>query len=103
MAEEAKAAATPAATPAATKPAATPAAAPAPKELISPAMKELFAAIVEQQKRLGWTDAKLCEFATATLGPADPYKKLKITTIEFLRRLRVGRMQLLLTALRAAR
>lgn len=92
MAEESTKTATPAATPAATA-----------KELISPAMKALFAEVAAEQKRLAWSDAKLCEFATATLGPADPYKKLKITTVEFLRRLRVGRLHLLLGALRAAR
>lgn len=100
MAEETTKTATPAATPAA-----APAAAPAtaPKELISPEMKALFAEVAAEQQRLAWSDAKLCEFATATLGPADPYKKLKITTVEFLRRLRVGRLHLLLGALRAAR
>jgi ABC-type transporter MlaC component len=87
---------TSAATPA--KPAAAAPAAP-PKELISPAMKHLFAQVQEQQKRLQWDDAKLCAFATQVLGPADPYKKLKIGTVDFLRRLRVGRLELLLGAL----
>lgn len=75
----------------------------APKQLISPAMTALFASLVEQQKRLGWNDAKLCEFATQTLGPLDPYKKLKITTIAFIRRLRVTRLSALLAALQKAR
>jgi len=74
-----------------------------PKQLISPEMKQLYAQIQEQQKRLGWNDAKLCEFATQLLGPADPYKKLKIGTVAFLQRLRVGLLQPLLAALKKAR
>jgi hypothetical protein len=97
--------ATPAAPASAAKPAAPAAAAPAapPKQLISPEMKQLYAQIQEQQKRLGWSDAKLCEFATQLLGPADPYKKLKIGTIEFLQRLRVGLLEPLLAAVKKAR
>ena len=60
----------------------------AAKELRNPAMKALFAEIVGHQKRLGWSDAKLCEFATQTLGPTDPYGRLKVTTVEFLSRVR---------------
>ncbi len=78
-------------------------AAAAQKQLISPAMKELFAQIQEQQKRLAWSDAKLCEFATQTLGLLDPYKKLKVASVAFLQRLRVGPLGVLLSALRTAR
>jgi hypothetical protein len=103
MADPTPPAAAPATPAAAAKPAA-PAAPPAPpKQLISPAMKELYAQVQEQQKRLGWNDAKLCEFATQLLGPADPYKKLKIGTIEFLQRLRVGLLEPLLEALKKSR
>lgn len=94
------------AAPAAPKPVAAPAAAaPAgpPKELISPEMKQLFVLIQDQQKRLGWDEAKLCVFATQALGPTDPYKKLKITTEAFIRRLRVPQLQTLLAALQKAR
>ncbi|MBM4015151.1 MAG: hypothetical protein FJ293_09350 [Planctomycetes bacterium] len=96
----------PPAAPAAPKPAVAPAAAaPAapPKELISPAMKQLAILIEDEQKRLGWDEAKLCAFATQLLGAADPYKKLKITTFSFIRRLRVPRLEALLAALRKAR
>lgn len=79
-----------------------PAAPAAPKQLVSPAMKSLYEQVVAEQRRLGWNDAKLCEFATATLGPSDPYKRLKITTLEFLQRLRVPLLERLLAALRGA-
>jgi hypothetical protein len=75
---------------------------PASSDLRSPAMKELFAKVQEQQRRLTWSDAKLCEFATATLQPLDPYHKFKATAVEFLGRLRVGQLQPLLKALEKA-
>ncbi len=98
--------------PAAAAPASKPAAAPAPtvaapaappKELISPEMRQLAVLIEDQQKRLGWDEPKLCAFATQLLGPTDPYKKLKITSLSFIRRLRVPRLTLLLAELSKAR
>jgi hypothetical protein len=79
---------------------------PAPtstKDLRNPRMKDLFARTIEQQKRLGWSDAKLCEFATQTLGPTDPYGRLKVTTVEFLSRLRPTLLEQLVAALEKAR
>ncbi len=73
------------------------------KELRSAEMKQLFVQIQDQQRRLGWNDAKLCEFATQTLVALDPYKKLKITTVDFLGRLRVVQLQALHKAISAAR
>jgi hypothetical protein len=46
-------------------------------------MKELFARVQEQQRASSGTDAKLCEFATETLKPLDPYRKFKATTLDF--------------------
>ncbi len=90
---------TPPASPAAaTKPTAPAAPAP-PKELRNPAMRSLFAKVQEQQRRLGWSEAKLCEFATAALGALDPYKRFKATTAEFLARLRPVPLEQLLAAL----
>src|SRR6185295_7836187 len=83
-------------------PAAVPAADPANKDLRSTAMKELFARVVEQQRRLGFSDARLCEFATETLKPLDPYRKFKATSVDFLSRLRVLQMKQLLKALEKA-
>jgi hypothetical protein len=88
---------------AAPKPAAAAAPAAPPKDLISPEMKQLAVLVEDQQKRLGWDEAKLCAFATALLGPTDPYKKLKITTLSFIRRLRVPRLKALLAALQRER
>jgi hypothetical protein len=85
-------------------PAPAPAAgAAASKDLRNPAMKSLYAQVVSQQKRLGWSDAKLCEFATQTLGPTDPYGRLKVTTVEFLSRLRPTLLAKLVEALEKAR
>ena len=75
---------------------------PAAPDLRSPAMKALFLKVQEQQRRLGWNDAKLCEFATATLQPLDPYRKFKATAVDFLGRLRVGQLEPLLKALEKA-
>lgn len=76
---------------------------PASKELRSADMKALFTRVQEQQRRLGYSDARLCEFATQTLHPLDPYKRFKATSVEFLTRLRVPLLQQLLKALEAAR
>jgi hypothetical protein len=76
---------------------------PAAEDLRSPAMKELFARVQEQQRRLQWNDAKLCEFATETLKPLDPYRKFKATTLEFVSRLRIGQLKPLLKALETAK
>ena len=65
-----------------------PAAPAAPAEVRSPEMKQLFQKIQGEQKRLGWSDAQLVEFANKIAGPTDPYGRLKITTVEFLSRLR---------------
>ncbi len=75
---------------------------PAAPDLRSPAMKDLFTKVQEQQRRLNWSDARLCEFATATLQPLDPYHKFKATAVEFLARLRIGQLQPLLKALEKA-
>jgi hypothetical protein len=86
-----------------TTPPAAAATAAAPKELRNPKMKALFASVQEQQKRLGWSDAKLCEFATQTLGPLEPYKRLKVTTVEFLARLKPLWLEALVAAMGKAR
>ena len=72
------------------------------KDYRSAAMRQLFEQIVAEQKRLGWSDARLCEFATQTLGPRDPYKKLKITAVDFIGRLRVPQLTELAKAITAA-
>lgn len=72
------------------------------KDLRSPSMKELFAKVQAQQRRLGWSDAKLCEFATTTLAAADPYHRFKATSVEFLGRLKPGPLGRLLAALEKA-
>jgi hypothetical protein len=82
------------------KPAA-PAAAPA--DVRSPEMKQRFQKILVEQKRLGWSDAQLCEFATKTVGPTDPYGRLKVTTVEFLSRLRPELLNQTLAALEKQR
>ena len=104
MAEPTGTPATPAAKPAATATATAAAAAPpsAPRDFVSLAMKQLFVLIQDQQKRLGWSETKLSEFANQVLGPTDPYKKLKITTTSFISRLRVPLLQTLLAALQKA-
>jgi hypothetical protein len=71
----------------------------AAKDLSNPLMKELGAKIEAEQKRLGFSDAKLCEFATETLKPRDPYRKLTITSAAFLMRLRPTVLETLLAAL----
>jgi hypothetical protein len=88
----------PAAPAAATAPAP---AAPAPqKDLRNPAMKQLFVKVQEEQRRLGWSDTKLCEFATTTLAALDPYKRFKATTVEFLARLKPEPLGALLASMR---
>ena len=72
------------------------------KDLRTAAMKELFARVQEQQRRLGFSDAKLCEFATTTLAATDPYHRFKATSVEFLGRLKPGPLQKLLAALEKA-
>ena len=84
------------------KPAATPAAA-APADVRSPEMKQLFQKIQAEQKRLGWSDAQLAEFANKTVGPTDPYGRLKVTTVEFLSRIRPNLLAKLVEALAKAR
>ena len=74
----------------------------AAKDLRSPQMKQLYQKIQEQQKRLGYSDVQLCEFATKTLAPLDPYKKFKATTPGFLARLKPGLLQHLLAALESS-
>jgi hypothetical protein len=85
---------------AAARPAARPLAAqpPAP-DVKTPAMKELFARVQAEQRRLGWSDAKLCEFATRTLQARDPYKRFQCASLEFLSRLRPVPMRALLEEL----
>lgn len=94
--------------PAAAKPAAAapakPAAPPAPpKDFRSDEMRRLFARIQGEQKRLGWSDAKLAEFANQVLAPTDPYKKVQITTVDLISRLRARFLTILLEALAKAR
>jgi hypothetical protein len=72
------------------------------KDLRTAAMKELFARVQEQQRRLHFTDAKLCEFATTTLTAADPYHRFKATSLEFIGRLKTGPLKKLLSALEKA-
>jgi hypothetical protein len=69
------------------------------KDLRNPLMKELFAKVQAQQRRLNWNDAKLCDFATTTLAAADPYHRFKATAVEFLGRLKPGPLQKLLAAM----
>jgi len=69
------------------------------KDLRTAPMKELFAKVQEQQRRLNFTDAKLCEFATTTLAAADPYHRFKATSLEFIGRLKTGPLKKLLSAL----
>jgi len=76
---------------------------PVTKDLRSAAMKELFARVQEQQRRLAFSDAKLCDFATETLKALDPYHRFKATTVDFLSRLRVLQLQQLLKALEKVR
>lgn len=72
------------------------------KDLRTPVMKELFVKAQAQQRRLGWNDAKLCEFATTTLAAADPYHRFKATSVEFLSRLKPGPLGKLVAALEKA-
>jgi len=106
----APAAAKPAAPAAATAPAAAKPAAPAvpapppapPRDMRTEVIKGLFAQVQAEQRRLGWSDAKLVEFANATLGPLDAYKRLKVTTLEFLSRIRPTLLETLLAAMKKA-
>jgi len=80
--------------------AAAPAKPPAPpKDPRDPAMREHFARVQSEQRRLGWDDAKLCEFATKALATSDPYGRLKVTTIDFASRLRPTLLKSLAAAL----
>ena len=88
--------------PAAAKPAAPAAPAPPPRDMRTEVIKGLFAQIQAEQRRLGWSDAKLVEFANATLGPLDAYKRLKVTTLEFLSRIRPTLLETLLAAMKKA-
>lgn len=76
---------------------------PAQRDLRSPAMRQLVEQITAQQRRLAWNDSKLCEFATQVLAPRDPYRRLKVSSTEFLGRLRVPHLTVLRDALTSAR
>ncbi len=51
------------------------------------AAKAFFERVQARQKHLSWSDEQLVKFANDKLAPLDPYKRLKITTLDFLSRL----------------